>query len=125
MLRVFCSTDYCGLLDAQHCHDRQTIATLQCELDAAIAQAAQLAADNARLRAELDAARAGWLDPDTQYPADRQPIIVLLEHEATYYTGEDDPTGDALPEFELWGYQRIVGWRPLPAAPDDGGEEAG
>ena len=59
MLRVFCSTNYCGLLDAQHCHDRQTIATLQCELDAAIAQAAQLAADNARLRAELEKAREG------------------------------------------------------------------
>ena len=84
---------------------------------------APIYAERDALRAEWDAARAGWLDPDTQYPADRQPIIVLLEHEATYYTGEDDPTGDALPEFELWGYQRIVGWRPLPAAPDDGGEE--
>ena len=58
MLRVFCSTNYCGLLDAQHCRDRQAIATLEGERDAAIAQAAQLAADNARLRAELDAARA-------------------------------------------------------------------
>ena len=83
----------------------------------------ELIAERDALRAELDEARAGWLDPDTQYPADRQPIIVLLEHEATYYTGEDDPTGDALPEFELWGYQRIIGWRPLPTAPDDGGEE--
>ena len=58
MLRVFCSTDYCGLLDAQHCRDRQAIATLEGERDAAIAQAAALAADNARLRAERDAARA-------------------------------------------------------------------
>ena len=57
MLRVFCSTDYCGLLDAQHCRDRQAIATLEGERDAAIAQAAALAADNARLRAERDAAR--------------------------------------------------------------------
>ena len=59
MLRVFCSTDYCGLLDAQHCRDRQAIATLEGERAAALAQAAQLAADNARLRAELDAAREG------------------------------------------------------------------
>ena len=59
MLRVFCSTNYCGLLDAQHCHDRQTIATLEGERAAALAQAAQLAADNARLRAERDAAREG------------------------------------------------------------------
>ena len=58
-MRVFCSTDYCGLLDAQHCHDRQAIATLEGERDAAIAQAAALAEDNARLRAELDAAREG------------------------------------------------------------------
>ena len=57
MLRVFCSTDYCGLLDAQHCRDRQAIATLEGERDAAIAQATALAEDNARLRAELDAAR--------------------------------------------------------------------
>ena len=59
MLRVFCSTDYCGLLDAQHCRDRQAIATLEGERAAALAQAAELAADNARLRAELDAAREG------------------------------------------------------------------
>ena len=59
MLRVFCSTDYCRLLDAQHCRDRQAIATLEGERDAAIAQAAALAEDNARLRAELDAAREG------------------------------------------------------------------
>ena len=59
MLRVFCSTNYCGLLDAQHCRDRQAIATLEDERDAAIAQAAALAEDNARLRAELDAAREG------------------------------------------------------------------
>ena len=58
MLRVFCSTNYCGLLDAQHCRDRQAIATLEGERDAAIAQAAALAEDNARLRAERDAARA-------------------------------------------------------------------
>ena len=87
------------------------------------ARAERAEAERAELRAERDAARAGWLDPDTQYPADRQPIIVLLEHEATYYTGEDDPTGDALPEFELWGYQRIIGWRPLPTAPGGGDEE--
>ena len=60
MLRFFCATNYCGLLDAQHCRDRQVIATLEGERDAAIAQAAELAADNARQRrAELDAARAG------------------------------------------------------------------
>ena len=59
MLRFFCATNYCGLLDAQHCRDRQTIATLEGERDAAIAQAAELAADNARLRAERDAAREG------------------------------------------------------------------
>lgn len=59
MLRVFCSTNYCGLLAAQHCRDRQAIATLEGERDAAIAQTAELAADNARLRAELDAAREG------------------------------------------------------------------
>ena len=58
-MRVFCTTNYCGLLDAQHCHDRQTIAALEGERDAAIAQAAALAEDNARLRAELDAAREG------------------------------------------------------------------
>ena len=45
--------------DAQHCRDRQAIATLEGERDAAIAQAAALAADNARLRAELEKARAG------------------------------------------------------------------
>ena len=56
-MRVFCTTNYCGLLDAQHCRDRQAIATLEGERDAAIAQAAALAEDNARLRAELDAAR--------------------------------------------------------------------
>ena len=58
MARFLCSTNYCGLLDAQRCHDAQTIATLEGERDAAIAQAAALAADNARLRAERDAARA-------------------------------------------------------------------
>ena len=57
MLRVFCSTDYCGLLDAQHCRDLQAIATTRYERDAAIAQAAALAEDNARLRAELATAR--------------------------------------------------------------------
>ena len=59
MLRVFCSTNYCGLLDAQHCRDRQAIATLEGERDAAIAQAAALAEDNAKLRAELEKAREG------------------------------------------------------------------
>ena len=57
MVRVLCSTNYCTLLDAQHCRDRQTIATLRWENEALVAQVAQLAADNARLRAELDAAR--------------------------------------------------------------------
>ena len=57
MLRFFCATNYCGLLDAQHCRDRQVIATLEGERDAAVAQAAALAEDNARLRAELEKAR--------------------------------------------------------------------
>ena len=59
MLRFFCATNYCGLLDAQHCRDRQVIATLEGERDAAVAQAAALAEDNARLRAELEKAREG------------------------------------------------------------------
>ena len=59
MLRFLCTTNNCGLLDAQHCHDRQAIATLEGERDAAIAQAAELAADNARLRGELEKAREG------------------------------------------------------------------
>jgi predicted RecB family nuclease len=49
-MRVFCSTNYCGLLDAQRCHDRQTIATLMAARDAAQAEANML-------RAQLDAAR--------------------------------------------------------------------
>ena len=48
-----------SMATAHHCRDRQTIATLEGERDAAIAQAAALAEDNAKLRAELDAAREG------------------------------------------------------------------
>ena len=66
MIRVFCSTNTCTLQRAQLHHAAQREATLRAQLaavtaerDAAIAQAAELAADNARLRAELDAAREG------------------------------------------------------------------
>ena len=38
MVRVLCSTNYCTLLDAQHCRDRQTIATLRWENEALVAQ---------------------------------------------------------------------------------------
>ena len=58
-MRVFCSTNTCGLLDAQLGNLRRALATARYERDAAIAQAAALAEDNARLRAELDAAREG------------------------------------------------------------------
>ena len=58
MVRVLCSTNYCTFLDAQHCRDRQTIATLRWENEALVAQVAQLAAENARLRGERDAAQA-------------------------------------------------------------------
>lgn len=56
-MRFLCTTNYCTFLAAQHCHDRQTIATLCGENEALTAQAAALAADNARLCAERDAAR--------------------------------------------------------------------
>ena len=57
MLRVFCSTNTCTTQAAQIDNLRRALATARYERDAAIAQAAALAADNARLRAELDAAR--------------------------------------------------------------------
>ena len=57
MLRVFCSTNTCTTQAAQIGNLRRALATARYERDAAIAQAAALAADNARLRAELDAAR--------------------------------------------------------------------
>ena len=59
MARLFCSTDTCTTQAAQLCNLRRLLATARYERDAAIAQAAELAADNARLRAELDAAREG------------------------------------------------------------------
>ena len=59
MLRVFCSTDTCTVQAADLGNLRRALATARYERDAAIAQAAALAADNARLRAELDAAREG------------------------------------------------------------------
>lgn len=57
-MRVFCSTNRCTLLAAQHGHDAQALASLRWERDALTAQVGALAADNARLRAELAAARA-------------------------------------------------------------------
>ena len=59
MLRVFCSTGTCDQQAAQLGSLRRLLATTRYERDAAIAQASALAADNARLRAELDAAREG------------------------------------------------------------------
>ena len=59
MARLFCSTDTCTTQAAQLCNLRRLLATARYERDAAIAQAAALAEDNARLRAELDAAREG------------------------------------------------------------------
>jgi hypothetical protein len=59
MLRVFCSTDTCTVQAADLGNLRRALATARYERDAAIAQAAALAEDNARLRAELDAAREG------------------------------------------------------------------
>ena len=59
MLRVFCSTGTCDQQDAQLGNLRRLLATTRYERDAAIAQAAALAEDNAKLRAELDAAREG------------------------------------------------------------------
>ena len=58
MFRILCSTNTCTTQAAQLCNLRRLLATARYERDAAIAQAAELAADNARLRAELDAARA-------------------------------------------------------------------
>ena len=57
-MRVFCSTNACTLQRAQLGHAQRTIATLRWERDALTAQVGALAADNARLRAELAAARA-------------------------------------------------------------------
>ena len=59
MIRILCSTDTCTTQSAQLCNLRRLLATARYERDAAIAQAAALAEDNARLRAELDAAREG------------------------------------------------------------------
>ena len=58
-MRVFCTTNTCTTQAAQLCNLRRLLATARYERDAAVAQAAALAADNARLRAELDAAREG------------------------------------------------------------------
>ena len=58
MVRVFCTTNTCTTQAAQLGNLRRALATARYERDAAIAQAAALAADNARLRAERDAARA-------------------------------------------------------------------
>ena len=57
MVRVFCSTNTCTTQAAQLCNLRRALTTARYERDAALAQAATLAAENARLRAELDAAR--------------------------------------------------------------------
>ena len=59
MIRILCSTNTCTTQAAQIANLRRVLATARYERDAALAQAAQLAADNARLRAELDAAREG------------------------------------------------------------------
>ena len=59
MLRVFCSTDTCTVQAADLGNLRRALATARYERDAAIAQASALAADNARLRAELEKAREG------------------------------------------------------------------
>ena len=61
-MRVFCSTNRCTLLAAQHGHDAQALASLRWERDALTAQVGALAADNARLRAELAAERAAKND---------------------------------------------------------------
>ena len=58
-MRVFCTTNTCTTQAAQLCNLRRLLATARYERDAAIAQVAALAEDNARLRAELDAAREG------------------------------------------------------------------
>ena len=59
MLRVFCSTDTCTTQAAQLGNLRRLLATTRYERDAAIAQAAALAEDNAKLRAELEKAQNG------------------------------------------------------------------
>ena len=59
MIRVFCSTGTCDQQAAQLGNLRRLLATARYERDAAIAQAAALAEDNARLRAELEKAQNG------------------------------------------------------------------
>ena len=59
MIRILCSTNTCTTQAAQLCNLRRLLATARYERDAAIAQAAALAEDNARLRAELEKAREG------------------------------------------------------------------
>ena len=59
MIRILCSTNTCTTQAAQLGNLRRLLATTRYERDAAIAQAAALAEDNAKLRAELDAAREG------------------------------------------------------------------
>ena len=57
MVRILCSTNTCTTQAAQLCSLRRLLATARYERDASVAQAAALAADNARLRAELEKAR--------------------------------------------------------------------
>jgi len=59
MIRVFCSTNICTTQAAQLCSLRRLLATARYERDAAVAQAAALAEDNAKLRAELEKAQNG------------------------------------------------------------------
>ena len=59
MIRILCSTNTCTTQAAQLCSLRRLLATARYERDAAIAQAAALAEDNARLRAELEKAQNG------------------------------------------------------------------
>lgn len=59
MLRVFCSTGTCDQQAAQLGSLRRLLATARYERDAAVAQAAALAEDNAKLRAELEKAQNG------------------------------------------------------------------
>ena len=59
MIRVFCSTGTCDQQAAQLGNLRRLLATARYERDAAVAQAAALAEDNAKLRAELEKAREG------------------------------------------------------------------
>ena len=58
-MRVFCTTNTCTTQAAQLCNLRRLLATARYERDAAIAQAAALAEDNAKLRAELEKAQNG------------------------------------------------------------------